>query len=96
MATPISTRLACDSSTVAGANQPSCAATSTPPNSAVATPKAWIDRSMPTPWRRTRPMGPENRLDRNAPAAIDAVSTPTVIAPPPSSTAPIAGNSASG
>ena len=51
---------------------------------------------MPSPWWRTRPAGPENRLERNAPTAKEAVSAPVVIGPPPSSTAPIAGNSASG
>ena len=51
---------------------------------------------MPRPCRRTRPAGPENRLERKAPAATDAVRAPVVIGPPPSSTAPIAGSSASG
>ena len=96
IASTISAMLACDSSTRSGANQPSAPAASTRPNTAVAIPNTWIERWMPMPCQRYRPIGPEKRLDANAPAAIEAVRAPVVIGPPPSSTAPIAGKSAIG
>src|SRR5690606_39981309 len=64
----------------------------TTPNAATASPQVTTAASTANPWRRTCPSGPDSRPASSDPAAIAATRIPTVFAPPPRTTAAMAGN----